>query len=102
MCGDNSIKAPEMKTKVKELKAVLAETGKTVLETQFAVCLCVSMGGCGLTSDVSVQTLITASPPDDDFDCSIAQLPDNMSKNRCKTHLPGKSCEMGSGCGLSV
>ena len=40
---------------------------------------------------VLVQTLMTASPPDDDFDCSIAQLPDNMSKNRFKKHLPGMS-----------
>lgn len=43
MCGDNSIKAPEMKTKVKELRAVVDETGKSVFETQFAVRLCVSM-----------------------------------------------------------
>ena len=36
-----------------------------------------------------MQTLKAASPPDEDFDRSIAQLPDNMEKNRTKLHLPG-------------
>ncbi len=38
-----------------------------------------------------LQTLKTASPPDEDFDCSIARLPDNVSKNRSKSNLPCKS-----------
>lgn len=42
-----------------------------------------------LLSLVNLQTLLAASPPDDDFDCSVAQLPDNMDKNRSKVHLPG-------------
>ncbi len=41
-------------------------------------------------SDLAVQfeTVKTASPADDEFDCSVAQLPDNVTKNRFKEHLP--------------
>ena len=38
MCGDNSIKAPELRAKVKEMMAVVEETGKTAFESQFEVC----------------------------------------------------------------
>lgn len=37
MCGDNSIKAPEMRTKVKEMNVKNPETDKTVFESQFDV-----------------------------------------------------------------
>ena len=45
MCGDNSIKAPELKEKVKELREVVPETGVSMFETQFNVsqflgCMC--------------------------------------------------------------
>ena len=51
MCGDNSIKAPEMRAKVKEMQQVVPETGKTVFETQFNVCMCCLSYGV-LTSDL--------------------------------------------------
>ena len=35
------------------------------------------------------QNLNSNSPQDDDFDSTIASLPDNMAKNRFKVHLPG-------------
>ena len=50
MCGDNSIKAPELKAKVKELQGVVPESGKTMFETQFAV----SVADVGLRTGVSV------------------------------------------------
>ena len=37
MCGDNSIKAPELKKKVEELRQVVPETGVSGFETQFKV-----------------------------------------------------------------
>lgn len=37
MCGDNSIKAPEMRVKVKAMQDIIPETGKTTFETQFSV-----------------------------------------------------------------
>lgn len=37
-----------------------------------------------------LQNLNSNSPQDDDFDCTIASLPDNMAKNRFKVHLPGE------------
>ena len=40
MCGDNSIKAPELKKKVKELREVIPETGVSIFETQFKVSSC--------------------------------------------------------------
>ncbi len=36
------------------------------------------------------QTLETSTPSDDEFDCSVAQLPDNLAKTRCSKHLPRK------------
>ena len=36
-----------------------------------------------------LQNLNSNSPQDDDFDSTIAGLPDNMAKNRFKVHLPG-------------
>ena len=41
MCGDNSIKAPELRMKVKEMQGVVPDTGKTIFKTQFNVSLCV-------------------------------------------------------------
>ena len=35
-----------------------------------------------------MQTLAAASPAEDDFDCTIAQLGDNAPKNRLKDNLP--------------
>ncbi len=45
MCGDNSIKAPELKKKVEELKEIVPETGVSMFESQFNVSLdvCVPM-----------------------------------------------------------
>ncbi len=37
MCGDNSIKAPNLKKRVKELKETMADTGLSGFETQFKV-----------------------------------------------------------------
>ena len=34
------------------------------------------------------QMLESSSPGDEEFDCSIAQLSDNMAKNRITEHLP--------------
>lgn len=57
---------------VQVLSEVNPETGKSNFASQF-------------------ETLMTASPADDEFDCSVAQLPDNAAKNRFKEHLP---CEL--------
>ena len=37
MCGDNSIKAPELRAKIKEMLEVVPETGLTLFESQFNV-----------------------------------------------------------------
>lgn len=37
MCGDNSIKAPELRAKVKEMTEIVTETGLTIFESQFNV-----------------------------------------------------------------
>ena len=52
------------------------ETGKSSFATQF-------------------DTLNNASPADDEFDCSVAQLPDNAVKNRFKEHLPCECASVG-------
>ncbi|XP_064386192.1 receptor-type tyrosine-protein phosphatase F-like [Halichondria panicea] len=75
MCGDNSIPAPELKSKLQSLVEVNADTGKSTFELQF-------------------ETLNSTSPADDEFDCSVAQLPDNAAKNRFKEHLPSNDCRV--------
>ncbi len=61
------------------LVEVNAETGKSTFDLQF-------------------ETLNSTSPSDDEFDCSVAQLPDNAAKNRFKEHLP---CEWVEGAVVS-
>ncbi|XP_019855567.1 PREDICTED: receptor-type tyrosine-protein phosphatase S-like [Amphimedon queenslandica] len=69
MCRDTTIPAVHMATKIATLKEIAPSSGKTGFQSQF-------------------ETLESSSPTDDDFDCSIAQLSDNLAKSRVKEHLP--------------
>ncbi|KAL5486475.1 hypothetical protein EMCRGX_G018961 [Ephydatia muelleri] len=72
MCGDTSIPASELKDRMATMRQVDPESQIMKIETQF-------------------ETLNTASPMDKDFDCSIAELPDNQKKNRFDVHLPSNN-----------
>lgn len=69
MCGDTSVHVSVLKKRISELQSLDPATGRNRLQLQ-------------------LEVLETASPDEEEFDCSIAQLPDNMAKNRSKCHLP--------------
>ena len=72
MCGDTSIPASELKDRMLAMKQLDPDSQIMKIETQF-------------------ETLNAASPMDKDFDCSIAELPDNQKKNRFNVHLPSNN-----------
>ncbi len=49
------------------------------------------------TTIVINQTLDSSCPNDEEFDCSVAQLPDNLAKTRCTKHLPREHMYMYNG-----
>ena len=66
MCGDNSIKAPELKKKVEELRQVVPETGVSTFETQFNVSYTnIMMGVSKQTNCFSPYRLFVLSDSDD-------------------------------------
>ena len=69
MCGDTSVHASNLSKRITELKSIDPSTKKTRMEMQ-------------------LEVLDTASTTDEDFDCSVAQLLDNATKNRITQHLP--------------
>ena len=73
MCGDTSVQVSALSKKITELQSIESSTGKSKFLMQFEV-------------------LETASPTDEEFDCSVAQLADNVAKNRTKQNLPREPC----------
>ena len=72
MCGDTSVHTSNLTKRIAELKSIDPSTNKT----KFAI---------------QLEVLESASTTDEEFDCSVAQLPDNAVKNRLKQHLPRES-----------
>ena len=72
MCGDTSVHTSNLTKRIAELKSIDPSTNKT----KFAI---------------QLEVLESASTTDEEFDCSVAQLPDNAAKNRLKQHLPRES-----------
>lgn len=90
MCGDTSLPVKSLTQRVLELSQVDPVTGKSGFLTQFQVTYKTSFFTFLLYQYV-LQTLESSSPNDEEFDCSVAQIPDNLSKTRAHEHLPRKN-----------
>lgn len=69
LCGDTSIPASDLSDRLDALSELDPESQRIKIEVEF-------------------ETLNHTSPMHTDFDCSIAELPDNKKKNRSSVHLP--------------
>lgn len=67
--GDTSVPVNSLQQTIAEMTVVDPTTGKSKFLSQF-------------------ETLEAASPSDEDFDCAVAKMSDNMAKNRIRFHLP--------------
>ena len=66
MCGDKSIKAPELKKKVEELRQVVPKTAVSIFETQFNVSYTnIIMGVSKQSNCFSPYRLLVLSDSDD-------------------------------------